>query len=66
MEYEGFATVVMDSERGSVETLFGNGNKIKTEQNGDCILEKCDGAELHFDIKGMFKGWVSGVSYRIF
>lgn len=53
VECEGFATVVTEIESGSVETLFGNGNKITTQPNGDCVLDRSDGSQLYFDFKGM-------------
>ena len=52
VECEGFATVVMETEHGTAQTLFGNGNSIKTEANGECFVEKSDGSKLCFDIKG--------------
>ncbi|XP_028409597.1 sperm-associated antigen 17-like isoform X2 [Dendronephthya gigantea] len=52
VECEGFATVVMETEHGSSRTLFGNGSCIRTETNGECLLEKSDRSKLYFDIKG--------------
>ena len=52
VECEGFATVVVETVHGWAETLFGNGNKIKTLPNGSCGLHKSDGSQLTFNIKG--------------
>ena len=52
VECEGFATVVMDTERGSARTLFGNGSSIHTQANGDCVVELSDASRLQFDVKG--------------
>lgn len=54
VECEGFATVVLDTEHGSSRTLFGNGSCIRTETNGECLVEKSDRSKLYFDIKGAF------------
>lgn len=52
VECTGFATVILDRDSGSCETVFGNGTRLDTQANGVSVMHRPDGTQLHIEAKG--------------
>lgn len=52
VECLGFATLIFDSDRGSCETIWGNGTRLNTQANGVSVMYRSDGTRLHIGAKG--------------